>query len=546
MTRARLVGVLTVTLVSLALPAAASALSGKAIQAGTPGTNNPPRVAVDSSGTALIVWVDSQELNGAPDIVQYCVLPAGASACAHTGNLTGADSAKYIDGVNVEIVGSTWVILADVYGTSTPDAVPEQEWQSTDGGATWNLVNGGLSVSDGIENADTGPLNSVIVPGTNELGFGWVTAGGPPTFNAFPLDQTQECSTVMCNGSPSNTGSPPPHPFAELQPSTQVQLGNLGGVLASQLGTYPGVLGVYQTLGANLAGPPYACLNEDTLAYAYGSGAQSASNSYNISPGSPGSAWVVPLSKGICNAQYPAVAGGPAGFGVLAENESNGATDYWPFDQTHQDFDVPTSLVSTQHGPYAALAQDAAGGIYAVYSNGGPIGLSYSATHGGSWLGPVDLQANANGQESHFTGAVGSNGQGWAAWTDNGGVFAQPFVASDTASTEGSVSSKTSATSTAVTVYVTCTTYPCTVTVTITITHAARDLASAARSKPFASGTFTIRRHGRVALTLKLSHKARGLLAAHHAGLTARMTVRLKAMGIVDVITKMVKIKAKR
>ena len=40
------------------------------------------------------------------------------------------------------------------YG-SQGDYEPEQEWQSTDGGATFSLVNGGKSVANGIINAST-------------------------------------------------------------------------------------------------------------------------------------------------------------------------------------------------------------------------------------------------------------------------------------------------------------------------------------------------------------------------------------------------------
>jgi hypothetical protein len=189
-------------------------------------------VAVDSSGDAIVAWANTKDLAGANNFVQYCVLPAGATACAHSGNLLPADNAQYIDGVQALVDGSTTVVLADVYGASgnaAGDYTPEQERQSTDGGATFSIVNDGLSVADGIINADTGPLNAVILPGTNVLGYGWNTAAGPPTFNAFPLTSPPECSVKMCAAG-----------YATLEPNTNPDvLGNAGGAVRSPSGSVP-------------------------------------------------------------------------------------------------------------------------------------------------------------------------------------------------------------------------------------------------------------------------------------------------------------------
>ncbi len=65
-------------------------------------------------------------------------------------------------------------------------------------------------MTSGILNADTGPLSAVIVPGTGVLGFGWDTAAGAPTFNAFPLTGPPECSVATC-----------PAGFATLEPGHQ-------------------------------------------------------------------------------------------------------------------------------------------------------------------------------------------------------------------------------------------------------------------------------------------------------------------------------------
>ena len=248
----------------------ASALSGTAVNIGTPYEAGQPAVTVDGSGTAYIAWADTDDLADAPDFVQYCVLPQGATSCLHSGDLYAADSAGHIDGVQIVLDGTTVAILADVYGaagSSSGDYEPEQEWQSTDGGASFGIVDGGLSVADGILSADTGPVSAVVLPG-GDLGYGWDSAasflpggGAPPTFNAFPLTSPAECSTDKCNGVTVNDSSLP-LPFAILQPNTdQDQVSNVSGEFVSQPGTGPGVpaptaptggvMGIFSTLFSN-------------------------------------------------------------------------------------------------------------------------------------------------------------------------------------------------------------------------------------------------------------------------------------------------------
>ena len=433
--RAALLGGL-VAVVALVSAASAFAVSGTPINIGTPYDSGPPSVAVDSSGTAYIAWANTKDLPPVTtDIVQYCVLPAGATACSHTGNLAPADNGSNIDGVNVLVDGSTVVVLADVYGTkgsSAGDYEPEQEWQSTDGGATFSIVNEGLSVADGILNADTGPLSAVIAPGTNELGFGWQTAGGPPTFNAFPLTTPPECSTQKCDGTPIPNGGP--YPFAELQPNTNPDtITNAGGQFAAQAGASPGVLGIFNTL---FSSGPLACAPGNGTAYVYGSGSQSSTNSYNISPGMANSAWRVAAAQADCNVAYPAVAGGPSGFGVLEDDTAHNNIVYHRFDQTSQSFDTPDVTIAANQGEQdPAVSQDGSGGVYTTFllgGGGGPIGLAYSYNGGTTWIGPATLNPNnTDGRAEKVASFVGPTGQGWAAWLDNGSVYAQQFVAAD-------------------------------------------------------------------------------------------------------------------
>ena len=132
-------------------------------------------------------------------------------------------------------------------------------------------------------------------------------------------------------------------------------------------------------------------------------------------------------------------------------------------------FDTPLVTVAKQSELDAALSQDGAGGIYGTYlldGAGGPINLSYSADGGKSFTSGV-LEADKDGQDANATNGVNGAGQGWAVWTNNGSVFAQPFQAADAIS-PASVGGSATDTGTTVTVTVTCTSLPCTVTITIT------------------------------------------------------------------------------
>ncbi len=155
-----------------------------------------------------------------------------------------------------------------------------------------------------------------------------------------------------------------------------------GGQFAAQGGAAPGVLAVFNTLFTN---GPLGCAQSFGTAFAYGAGNQAASNNYNLSPGQPNSAWRVPVSQADCDVEYPAVGGGPSGFGLLEDNLANNTTIYHRFDQATEKFDTAPVAVSGQSELSPALSQDGAGGIYATYlsgGDGGPVGLAYSADGG--------------------------------------------------------------------------------------------------------------------------------------------------------------------
>ena len=499
--------------------ASGAAAAGPSVKVGTPFESGPPAVAVDHAGDAVIAWANTKDLAGVNNFVQYCVLPLNATACSHSGNLIPADSAQFIDGVQVLDEGSTLVILADVFGAqlnTAGDFTPEQEWQSTDGGATWVAVNGGRSVTSGILNADTQPLSAVTVPGTGVLGYGWDTAAGVPTFNAFPLASPPECSVATC-----------PAGFASLEPVTNPDaLSNEAGQFASiPSGPLAGVMGVFATLFTN---GPLGCAQDFGTAYVYGSGNQSATNNYNISPGRPNSAWRVALTQADCNAQYAAVAGGPSGFGIF-EDLLSGKAVYHRFDAATQSFDTPQVVVAGQSEQQPALSQDGTGNVYATYllgGVGGPVTLSYSADGGRSWSSGK-LNSNSDGAIASLNSGVDAAGQGWATWIDNGSVFAQPFKAVD-AIEPATVGGGATTNGTTITVNVSCATFPCTITITLTapetvVVHASS--ASLAFGKPKKSkkgktvtlgkGRFTLKSKGHHKLAVKLSPEGRRFVRSH-------------------------------
>ncbi len=550
--QALLGGVLVVAVTLLGSTGASAA--GPAVQVGQPFSNQPPSIAVDASGNALIAWNDDKDLAGANNFVQYCVISVGATGCRSSGKLVPADGAQAIDGVQAIVDGGTYVILADVFGAQGAEAgdyEPEQEWQSTDGGATFSIVDGGKSVSSANLSADTGPLNAVIMPGTGVLGFGWETAAGPPTFNAFPLASPPECSKAS------------PCSFATLEPNTNPDvLTNGGGTLAAEAGASPGVLGVYSTLFND--GGPFSCPSStpDGMAFVYGAGNQGATDSFNVTPGSTNTAWRVPATQGECGVHNFTAGGGPGGFGILGDNEGTGTTFYQRFDPTNITFaDMPKVTVAKQGEVNPSISQDGAGGVYATYmsdGSGGPIVLSYSSDGGTTWSGPNVLHS-FDGLD-HPKSAVNGAGQGWVTWTKGGSVFAESFTAADAVPPPAATTAQTtqggqvqlegsgSSNGKTITITVTCNTLPCTFTITITDPSAhqasiSRVERTKAKPATLAHGTFTLHKGGPQMVKLRLTKAGKKYMASHHGTVQLSAAVSQTIAGHKMNLTKTIKVK---
>jgi hypothetical protein len=410
--RAVLLGVLT-AVAALAFATNALAVSGTRIHVAELPRFGSPAVAVDSAGTAYIAWPNGVRLPKEGDLVEYCVLPANASACEYRNHLRleGGEE-PYIGKVRVLVDGTTVILLAtDDYGVDSK-YTPVQEWQSTNGGASFTQVIGNKSVA----NYEGGSDSAIIVPGSNALGIG----AGQPSFDEFSLTSPIECDHESCKD------------FATLQAEKnkiEHPLSDLGGAFASDLTPgQQGVLGVYPTFSRE-----NQCNGESSSVtdYVYGSGAQEANNSYDIDPGQPKSAWKKELSFGGCEVDDVAVAGGPSGLGVVENDTTRGYTVYQRFNQATEEFEPAYTTIATEDESQPSLSQDGSGGLYLTYDVFCGINLAYSSTGGASWTGPAQIYTGQCGEVGSLSSAVGSGGQGWAVWTHEESIYAQQFVASD-------------------------------------------------------------------------------------------------------------------
>ena len=502
--------------------------AGPALNLGAAAGSEPPSVVVDTKGNALIVWSTTST-------VKYCVLPRNQTQCAHSGTLTPAAGENEVGAVQALLNGDSYTILADVFGASFAlDYDPVQEWSSTDAGASFVPVDGGLSVSSGIINGDTVPTGGVVVPGgVPVLGFGYETAIGAPSFNAFAATDPTECSEQTCAQG-----------FATLEPSTNPdQVGNLGAQYRSNA---DGVMGIFQT---NFTSGPLGCPAGKTVpfgvAYALGEGGQSSSNNYNISPGQPNSAWEIPVTKALCNVEYPAVGAGPSGFAILAQDDLSGDTIYAKLGAS-KTFDKTPITVDTHGEQEPTVSQDSAGNVYATFLSGGSngaISLAFAYDRDDKFVGPAPLDA-AGGTVRDLTSNVDGSGHGWAAWLDGASIHAQSFEFSD-AVAPATVSPTTTATANTVTVGIKCSELPCTVKASLAAPAAA--ISRVAEKKPakavtLGTGTIKIKKKGPQHLVVKLNPRGRRALATHRGPLRLTLGVVEKAAGATITSSRSVKV----
>jgi hypothetical protein len=491
-------------------------------------------IAVDSAGTAYIAWEDSSG-----PFLHFCKLPAGASACSVTSSLTApqpSGGSGLLGTPSVIVDGSDVLVFA--YDNGEGDDSGEVGWISTDGGITFTQQPAGFPMSYAPPNNDSTTTNPVGLLGNGLVGVGYVVPLGSPEFQAVQYDPFTGTYQMNFNG----TGTY--GPYATLDPNNTYAAGNLGG----EFGSVPIGSANAGVMGAIAAFPGAAqdpCQGDPPfIAWTYAPlNASTTQAALNTSPGTAGSAWTNGLTPLDCNTEDPAVAGGPAGFGILDGSFSGGGTYYHRFDSATDSFD-PQITISNDDETSPSLSQDSAGGVYATWGTGlTELRLAYSPDGGTDWYGPVtmdDSTSTGNGLGDPAS-AVNGSGAGWAVYHVGGTEYAIPFskVTSVIVPTPGS---KGTSNGKVVSVQVSCQVLPCTIRVTITATVSLKHgpLALAAKKgkhKPtsktitLAKGTFTITKKGTHKLAVRLSGPGKGLLSKDGGHLTGTIVLGEKVAG---------------
>lgn len=383
-----------VTLMLIVTPPALGASAPIKIGTNTASTPTQPAVAVDSSGTAYTAWIAP---GTSATQMDFCRVPRGATGCSPV-TLPAPAGATLFDPPSVLLSGGTIYVFEEAFGSTNNDTSGIDEWVSTDGGGTFTLLPSAVFF---IGNNSAGTVNPVIaLPGGN-IGDGAVVPGGNPGFQANTL------------ASPSDYSLSTAPPYATLNPpGNGYQVGNLGGEFAAGPA---GILGVFALIET---GP---CPSSEGLVSSF-AGLPTTNAALNTS-----STWG-PLAGVDCNTQYPAVAGGPSGLGLLENNDatlSNTIEQYRKFTPPST-FSAPVTIAHSA-GISPSLSQDGSGHIYATWIADGAVQLAYSANGGSSWVSKALVGGNGTTSPGSLTSAVGSAGQGWAVFASSGNEWAQPF-----------------------------------------------------------------------------------------------------------------------
>ena len=348
----RLIARLAVPILLVLAFSASAAASGGPAQIGV---GRFPTVAVDSAGTGYIAW--NHQLTGIEDAVDVCVLPRGASACAHSVELRPGQAAFSPPYVFVPSPGVVWVLADTCCG-------PEKAllYVSNDAGKTFGAPTqvGALAPSG---DAILGPGAAISV----------VTDTVTGTTN-FQRDAT--------DGSTTGTG-------------TSIGTNEYGGAI----GLYSGQP-VVAYWDFNSGVPNHV----DYTAY-------KGSGDYNS-----GANWTAPAP--VAAGSNTRIASGPAGLFLMYQSGAPGQSHYFVRKYTGAGFGPAVDIAGQENGNVNAFFEDGSGRLHAVWSLSSGA-LRYTASPDGVHWGAALTAATDTAGIYHVKEAVAPDAKGWAVWDAN-------------------------------------------------------------------------------------------------------------------------------
>jgi hypothetical protein len=456
-------------------------------------------VVMDTAGNVYVAW--NRTNSGAADIPMFCKFALGSS-CTSPVSLSlpgpnGPNDNGTAGDFPIRGPGSTVYVVAPRYVDS--DTVV---WTSTDGGATFDS---GTVIANGYDQTSA---ESVLLAGSNLL-IGGVNVG--LSFDSTPLTP------------------PPGNTFVFSNPGA-------GGVASGSLAVDQN--GNPVEAYWNLSSPA-------TLDYYYYTGSGSMDSQAN---------WSGPVSVGV--GQTPSLAGGSGGLYLLSADGSNPsnpndptAVDVRSYNATSHSFGSPVTLLTNPVSGFdegGGLATTPSGKVVAIWpdvtADGTDVLDSFTSTNGGPpFAGPAHVATRAGGYGGQASVAAIDQGAGVAgviAFNDSNGLelanLKPPIEAITPAASAGGSGTSNGST---VTITVSCAVTPCTVTITITIDPPAQTTRAVGAKKKkakiitIAKGTFTIRKHGKRKLEVKLTKAGKKLLKKDHGHLKAKLLVSTEVDG---------------
>jgi hypothetical protein len=341
---------------------AAAAPTARAAGSFPVGTGNKPQIAVDSAGTAYVVW--NHATSGLASSVQLCKVPRGATACAASVELTADQQSFSPPYVFLPAPGTVEVI-----STRCCYVGPNQTllWTSTDGGASFGQPRliGSLDPSG----------DAILGPG-NAISAVTDTVTGSTSYQRAPAD-----GSAAATSNATLTGD-----------------------------EYGGTVGLFNG-NPVVAFWDFSSSQPNHVDFAAYKGSGDPNDTANWTP-----------STAVGPGSSTRIASGPSGLFLMYQDGQPGQEHYYVRKYTGSGFGAPVDISGQETGYVNDFFEDPSGRLHAVWRNN-PGAVRYTTSTDGTTWAPVQTQDDegASGGPYALQEAEAADGRGWVAFDANAG-----------------------------------------------------------------------------------------------------------------------------